>query len=284
MQMSTLESVELRNTVQGYIRDKKIIFMAYRSNICVQSHEGVLQKAYCVFPNAVRSTTVGKLFPYYSHVPLGGRLGADSAYGSMRASFTRLGVEPSLDQGNTCGNTFEEVVEGTEPEDIVQDSCEDGEGAERASEGHKAQPEAKKQVESCRENVHDVCKIWIANNINSISFVTAACPRCNTLTMGHSVKGGIAAIEATVPGTRYRADVLIKVDEKTLVSIEVAHTHLTAAKKISECEETGTIVYEVQTTEIKRAILAQTLFSSSILRTTCQKSVLCTACDAAKEI
>jgi hypothetical protein len=128
MQMSTLESVELRNTVQGYIRDKKIIFMAYRSNICVQSHEGVLQKAYCVFPNAVRSTTVGKLFPYYSHVPLGGRLGADSAYGSMRASFTRLGVEPSLDQGNT----FEEAVEGTGTEDMVQDSCKDGEGVERA--------------------------------------------------------------------------------------------------------------------------------------------------------
>jgi hypothetical protein len=133
-----------------------------------------------------------------------------------------------------------------------------------------------------KDNVHDACKAWIGANINCISFVTAVCPKCSTLTTGLSLKGGIVALEAIVPRTNYRADVLVKLDDATYVSVEVAHTHLISAKKMSECEEAGTIVYEVETDEIERAITEQTQFSSAILHTTCKKFVLCTSCTAAK--
>jgi hypothetical protein len=126
---------------------------------------------------------------------------------------------------------------------------------------------------------HDECKHWIAENINSISFATAVCPTCSTPILGVPVTGGLIAVEHIIPGTNYRADVLVRIDEDTHVVIEVAHTHLISAKKMFECKQAGNTVYEVETKEIKRAIMEQRPFSKHVLYTTCTESVVCSCCN-----
>jgi hypothetical protein len=126
---------------------------------------------------------------------------------------------------------------------------------------------------------HDECKQWIAANINSVAFATAVCPMCSTPVLGHSVTGGVPAIEQVVPGTNYRADVLVCLLDNNYVTIEVAHTHLISAKKMFECKQAGNTVYEVETQEIKRAIMEQRPFSKHVLYTTCTESVVCSCCN-----
>jgi hypothetical protein len=125
---------------------------------------------------------------------------------------------------------------------------------------------------------HDECKHWIAANINSIAFATAVCPTCSTPILGLAVAGGLTAVEHIIPGTNYRADVLVRLDGDTHVAIEVAHTHLISAKKMFECKQAGNTVYEVETKEIKRAIMEHQPFSTHVLYTTCTESVTCSAC------
>jgi hypothetical protein len=125
---------------------------------------------------------------------------------------------------------------------------------------------------------HDECKHWIAANINSIAFATTVCPTCSTPMLGLAVAGGLPTIEHIIPGTNYIADVLVRLNEETYVAIEVAHTHLISAKKMFECKQAGNVVYEVETKEIKRAIMEHQPFSTHILYTTCTESVSCAAC------
>jgi hypothetical protein len=132
--------------------------------------------------------------------------------------------------------------------------------------------------EGGESEAHDECKHWIVANINSISFATAVCPMCSTPILGVSVTGGLIAVEHIIPGTNYRADVLVRIDEDTHVAIEVAHTHLISAKKMFECKQAGNTVYEVETKEIKRAIMEQHPFSKHVLYTTCTESILCNRC------
>jgi hypothetical protein len=126
---------------------------------------------------------------------------------------------------------------------------------------------------------HDECKHWIAANINSISFATAVCPTCSVPVLGFGVVGGLCVVEERIPGTNYRTDVLVLLGAETYVAIEVAHTHLISAKKMFECKQAGNIVYEVETKEIKRAIMEHDAFSTHILYTTCTESVLCSRCE-----
>jgi hypothetical protein len=125
---------------------------------------------------------------------------------------------------------------------------------------------------------HDECKHWVATNINNIAFATGVCPTCSTPILGLSVVGGLTAVEHITPGTNYRADVLVRLDQDTHVAIEVAHTHLISAKKMFECKQAGNTVYEVETKEIKRAIMEQQPFSTHVLFTTCIESVPCEPC------
>jgi hypothetical protein len=125
---------------------------------------------------------------------------------------------------------------------------------------------------------HEECKFWVAANINSISFATAVCPQCSVPIIGLGVTGGRPAVEQTIPGTNYRADVLVRLEDNTYVAIEVAHTHLISAKKMFECKQAGNTVYEVETREIKRVMIEHQPFSHHVLYTTCTESVLCSSC------
>jgi hypothetical protein len=125
---------------------------------------------------------------------------------------------------------------------------------------------------------HEECKEWIAANINCLSFATAVCPGCSVPVLGLGVAGGLCAVEEMIPGTNYRADVVVRLHAETYVAIEVAHTHLISAKKMFECKQAGNIVYEVETKDIKRAMMEHCPFSTHILYTTCTESVLCSRC------
>jgi hypothetical protein len=138
-------------------------------------------------------------------------------------------------------------------------------------------------LEECGETeAHTECKNWIVSNLNCISFAATMCPTCSTPVLGISVKGGVSAIEQTIPGTNYRADVLVRLEDNTYVSIEVAHTHLISAKKMFECKQAGHTVYEVETKEIQRAIMEQKPFSNHVLYTTCMESIVCRKCKKRK--
>jgi hypothetical protein len=132
--------------------------------------------------------------------------------------------------------------------------------------------------EGGESEAHYECKHWVAANINRIAFAAAVCPACSKPILGMTVAGGIAEVEQLVPGTNYRADVLVRLDKDTHVAIEVAHTHLISAKKMFECKEAGNIVYEVETKEIQKAIMEHEPFATHILFTTCTESILCTKC------
>lgn len=135
--------------------------------------------------------------------------------------------------------------------------------------------------EGGESHTHSECKFWVSGNINCISFATGVCPGCSAPVLGLSVFGGIPAVEASIPGTSYIADILVKLPNMPVyVAVEVAHTHLVSAKKMFESRQAGNVMYEVETKEIRRAMAEQRPFSSHILYTTCTESVLCMACSA----
>jgi hypothetical protein len=126
---------------------------------------------------------------------------------------------------------------------------------------------------------HNECKNWVFSHLNRLSFATAMCPTCSTLALGVPVERGIAATEQIIPGTNYRADVLVRLEGDTYVVIEVEHTHPLHAQKLFYCKKAGNIVYEVTTTEIQRAISEQQPFSKHVLHTTCMESIVCRMCE-----
>jgi len=131
-----------------------------------------------------------------------------------------------------------------------------------------------------KTSVHNVCKLWIADKPECISFAAEICPACNTPVVGLSLQGCRLSVEAKVPHTSYIADILAYLPEQNLyVDVEVTHTHLTPAVRIFECEQAGTPTYEVKTCVIEAAMLAHEAGSSShVLRTTHTRSVKCAAC------
>jgi hypothetical protein len=139
-----------------------------------------------------------------------------------------------------------------------------------------AAPTIMAAVDHDKDDAHDLCKVWIADNLDNISFVTEICPRCKNPTVGLSLTGGVALVEEIIPHTTYRADVLVRLPDSTTIAIEVAHTHFTSMKRAFECEEAGTMTCEVETCEIQSAMLNHSTFH--VLRTTRTRSVRCTDC------
>jgi hypothetical protein len=139
-----------------------------------------------------------------------------------------------------------------------------------------AAPAIMAAVDHDKDDAHDLCKVWIADNLDNISFVTEICPRCKNPTVGLSLTGGVALVEEIIPHTAYRADVLVQLPDSTTIAIEVAHTHFTSGKRMFECEEAGTMTCEVETCEIQSAMLNHSTFH--VLRTTRTRSVQCADC------
>jgi hypothetical protein len=123
----------------------------------------------------------------------------------------------------------------------------------------------------------DEGRAWVAANIDTLFLVTGRCTKCNLLT-GHSeVNGGTAStveLGGVVPGTNYTVDVLVRHKKGTLFGIEVVDTQYTSYKKMFQCKQAGTIMYEVTTAEIQGAIDAM----SKALRTTTTQSAVCSRC------
>jgi hypothetical protein len=88
---SSIEHRDWRIICRNHIIGKKVRFIAYRCETCLETGDQIYQ-AYCVFPFQIPSGTVGILFPFCSRVPLEGGLVADPVYNSMRASLIKLGV------------------------------------------------------------------------------------------------------------------------------------------------------------------------------------------------
>jgi hypothetical protein len=127
-----------------------------------------------------------------------------------------------------------------------------------------------------KDDAHDVCKLWIADNSERVAFATHICPSCQASVVGISLSGGVALVEEAIPFTPYRADVLVRLPDQTTVAVEVAHTHFTSGKRMFECDEAGTTTCEVETCEVQLAM--QTLGSIQILRTTRTRTLECGPC------
>jgi hypothetical protein len=126
--------------------------------------------------------------------------------------------------------------------------------------------------------VHDECKHWVAANIKKIVFATKHCPSCKTFVSGIDVRDGASIVEKHIPGTNYRADVLVLLERDCSVAIEIAHTHFISAEKMFKCREAGNTVYEVRTEDVLCAIANHSSVSNHVLPITCVESVLCSTC------
>jgi hypothetical protein len=129
------------------------------------------------------------------------------------------------------------------------------------------------------ESVHNLCRDWICDNVDSISFAATICPTCEMKEVGLCLKGGVAKKEEVIPNTSYRADVLVMIPAVNIrVAVEVAHTHFTSMKRAFECEEHGTKTCEVETCEVQAAMLRHSNDSFHVLRSTHTRSVVCAGC------
>jgi hypothetical protein len=106
-----------------------------------------------------------------------------------------------------------------------------------------------------KEYPHTICKEWIHDNIQCISFAASKCPTCSTcIPRDVSFAHATSTMEQIIPGTNYRADVLVRLENNSYVAVEVAHTHLTSSKRSFECKEVGVVTYEVETSVVQPAM------------------------------
>jgi hypothetical protein len=94
-----------KNILEGYVRDKKVRFIAYRH---YASATGALNyHLYCAFANQVRFETVAKLFPTSTCVSVQGKLSRDAEYCDKEASFAKLGIEPAQGKRRDVGDAVD---------------------------------------------------------------------------------------------------------------------------------------------------------------------------------
>jgi hypothetical protein len=106
-----------------------------------------------------------------------------------------------------------------------------------------------------KENPHTICKEWIHANIQCISFAASECPACSAcIPFDVSFAHATSTMEKIIPGTNYRADILVRLENNVYVAVEVAHTHLTSSKRSFECKEVGVVTYEVETSVVQPAM------------------------------
>jgi hypothetical protein len=128
-----------------------------------------------------------------------------------------------------------------------------------------------------KENPHTICKEWMHDNMERISFAASMCPTCSAcIPLDVSFAQATSTMEKIIPGTNYRADVLVRLENNSYVAVEVAHTHLTSFKRSFECEEVGVVTYEVETSVVQPAMdSGERVY---MLQTTGTKKRKCVSC------
>jgi hypothetical protein len=101
---------------------------------------------------------------------------------------------------------------------------------------------------------HKDGKEWMALNSDTIKIQWAFCPVCYKPAPAACIAGSSVRVEGPIAGSGYVADVLIFLDDETHIAIEVCHTSPVAPEKKSYYKEQGILMYEVHTSEIRRAI------------------------------
>jgi hypothetical protein len=128
-----------------------------------------------------------------------------------------------------------------------------------------------------KEDPHTICKEWMHDNLKRISFAASMCPTCSDCTPRDvSFAQATSTMEQIIPGTNYRADILVQLANKDYAAVEVAHTHLTSRKRAFECDEAGIETYEVQTSIVQDAMASTA--DIHVLLTTNTKIRKCIAC------
>jgi hypothetical protein len=128
-----------------------------------------------------------------------------------------------------------------------------------------------------KEDPHTICKEWMHDNMERISFAASMCPTCSAcIPLDVSFAQATSTMEKIIPGTNYRADVLVRLENNSYVAVEVAHTHLTSFKRSFECEEVGVVTYEVETSVVQPAMdSGERVY---MLQTTGTKKRKCVSC------
>jgi hypothetical protein len=128
-----------------------------------------------------------------------------------------------------------------------------------------------------KEDPHTICKEWMHDNLKRISFAASMCPTCSDCTPRDvSFAQATSTMEQIIPGTNYRADILVQLANEDYAAVEVAHTHLTSRKRAFECDEAGIETYEVQTSIVQDAMASTA--DIHVLLTTNTKIRKCIAC------
>jgi hypothetical protein len=128
-----------------------------------------------------------------------------------------------------------------------------------------------------KENPHTICKEWMHDNMERISFVASRCPTCSAcIPFDVSFAQATSTIEKIIPGTNYRADVLVRLENNVYVAVEVAHKHLSSVKRSIECMDVGVVTYEVETNVVQSAMDSKE--SVYMLQTTGTRMRNCLSC------
>jgi hypothetical protein len=124
---------------------------------------------------------------------------------------------------------------------------------------------------------HTDCQKWINDNLSRISFVASKCPSCSACTIQDiSFVNATSIMEGTIPGTNYRADVLVHLEKQEYVAIEIAHTHFTSIKRGFQCEEVRVQTYEMETSVVQTAMDSKN--PTHVLETTKTRMSECQSC------
>jgi hypothetical protein len=132
---------------------------------------------------------------------------------------------------------------------------------------------------------HFECKHHVAKYINDYQFWKGGCGRCSYMEF-YDISDCTAHVEATVPGSNRKADVLLSRVGKTPSIIEIFHTHAVDDEKRTEMNALNVPIIEVTTASVRSAIkFPNSTGAKFTARTTDFTQVNCSTCrDAAVQV